>query len=166
MAEIVNKVKKSKLQTIDLEKMVQAAVLDPFDLKDFLFEGLILKEKDFREKLENYNWDNHQDHYLTVFCSADAIIPTWAYMLVAKYAGSYVRDIFYGPQKKALNEMYKSILSNNDWSGYKDGFVILKGCSKLKLTPEVYMHATKLLMPHVKKIMYGEACSNVPVYRG
>ncbi len=166
MAEIVNKVKQSKLQTVDLEKIVQSAVLDTFDLKDFLFQGLILKEKDFREKLEKYDWEKHRDHYLAVYCSADAIIPTWAYMLVAKYADSYATDIFYGPENEALNEMYKSILDRQNWAAFDDGFVILKGCSKLKLTPEVYMHATKLLMPHVKKIMYGEACSNVPVYRG
>ncbi|MGF1669471.1 MAG: DUF2480 family protein [Balneolaceae bacterium] len=165
MSELVNKVKQSKLKTVDLEKVVSGFTLFELDLKDFLFQGLILKEKDFREKLEEHIWQRYENGYLTVYCSTDAIIPTWAFMLVTQYAKPYAIDILYGNRQKAETEIYKKKIEAVDWSQYEDGYVMLKGCSKLKLTPEIYMHATNLIIPHVKKLMYGEACSNVPVYR-
>lgn len=165
MAEIVNKVKQSKLETVDLEKIVTGFELHEFDLKDYLFHGLILKEKEFREKMEAYDWEKYNGDYLTVFCSTDAIIPTWAFMLVTQYAAPFAVDILYGSRREAETQIFKDKIEAVNWSEFDGKFVLLKGCSKIKLTPEIYMHATKLILPHVKKLMYGEACSNVPVYR-
>lgn len=165
MAEIVNKVKQSKLETIDLEKFAQGITIRELDLKDFLFKELILKEKEFREKMDAFNWSDLNGIYLTVFCSTDAIIPKWAYMLVVQHAQEHARNIYFGTKEKALHELFKEKLDLVDWSKYEGKFVLLKGCSKMDVPADVYMHATKKLLPHVQKLMYGEACSNVPVFK-
>jgi len=167
--EIVNKVKQSnKLVTIDLQKYYDETPIHEFDLKDFLFKGLILKEEEFRNQLQQYDWEQHKNAYLAVFCSSDAIISKWAYMLVAQHAAGIATDTFNGRKEDLLFELYRRNLEDLDWSSYKDKFVILKGCSsKEKPVPDsVYLYATNNLVPYVKKLMYGEACSNVPVYRG
>ena len=166
--EIVNKVKQSnKLVTIDLQKYFDETPILDLDLKDFLYEGLILKEEDFRNQLEEHNWEQYVDKYLTVYCSTDAIISKWAYMLVARHAIPHAKDVFKGEKEEFLFELYRRNLEKVNWTDYKDEFVILKGCSsKEKPVPEsVYLYATNKLVPYVKKLMYGEACSNVPVYR-
>jgi len=166
--EIVNKVKQSnKLVTLDLQKYYDETPILEFDLKDFLYEGLILKEKEFRARLENHDWQQYTDKYLTVFCSTDAIISKWAYMLVAQHVSPFAKDVFKGEKEAFLFELYRRNLEEVNWKDFKDKFVILKGCSsKEKPVPEsVYLFATNKLVPHVKKLMYGEACSNVPVYR-
>lgn len=165
---IVNKIKQSeKLVTVDLQKYYDATPITELDLKDFLFKELILKEEEFRETLKNHDWEQYKGQYLAVYCSSDAIISKWAYMLVAQYAAPIVSDVFRGNKSDVLDELYRRQLENVDWTQYKDKFVILKGCSdKEKPVPEsAYLYATKKLVPHVKKLMYGEACSNVPVYR-
>lgn len=167
--EIVNKVKQSeKLVTIDLQKYFDETPIIEFDLKDFLYEGLILKEEEFRNRLDNHEWEQYSGKYLTVFCSTDAIISKWAYMLVAQHAAPHAKDVFKGTRENFLFELYRRNLEAVNWEDYQDKFVILKGCSsKEKPVPEsVYLYATNKLVPHVKKLMYGEACSNVPVYRG
>ncbi|NGP76428.1 DUF2480 family protein [Balneolaceae bacterium YR4-1] len=166
--EIVNKVKQSnKLVTLDLQKYFDDTPILEFDIKDYLYEGLILKEKEFRARLENHDWEQYAGKYLVVYCSSDAIISKWAYMLIAGHASSYAKDIFKGTKEDFLFELYRRKLENVNWKDYKDKFVILKGCSsKDKPVPEsVYLFAAKKLVPYVKKLMYGEACSNVPVYR-
>lgn len=165
MAEIVNKIKQSKLETVDLEKFAEGVNLNELDLKDFLFQELILKEGEFREKMENLNWEKFSGSYLTVFCSTDAIIPKWAYMLVVQHAEPFAKDVLFGDRKAALSQIFRQKIDETDWEKYTDRFVLLKGCSKMDVPPDVYMYATKKLLPHVKKLMYGEACSNVPVYR-
>lgn len=165
MAEIVNKIKQSKLETVDLEKFAADIKLHELDLKDFLFHGLILKEGEFREKMENHNWEQYKGAYLTVYCSTDAIIPKWAYMLVVQHAEDYAHDVLFGDRSMALSQVFRQKIDAFNWKEYEDRFVLLKGCSKIDVPPEVYMYATKKLLPHVKKLMYGEACSNVPVYR-
>lgn len=165
---IVNKIKQAKkLVTIDLQQFWDDTPIAELDLKDFLFHELILKEKDFRELLQNHNWLQYEGKYLRIFCSTDAILSKWAYMLVAQHAHPFVEDIFEGSEKEMRHELYHRKLGAVNWSNYKDKFVILKGCSdKDKPVPEsAYLYATKKLVPHVKKLMYGEACSNVPVYR-
>lgn len=165
---IVNKIKQSdKLVTIDLQKHFDATPIAELDLKDFLFQELILKEKEFREELKNHDWNQYENQYLAVYCSSDAIISKWAYMLVTQYAVPFASDVFKGNKSDVRDELYRRELQKIEWSSYKDKFVILKGCSdKEKPVPEsAYLYATKKLVPHVKKLMYGEACSNVPVYR-
>ncbi|MDZ7714929.1 MAG: DUF2480 family protein [Balneolaceae bacterium] len=166
--EIVNKVKQSKkLVTLDLQQYFDDTPIAELDLKEFLFQELILKEEEFRNQLEEYNWSQFRDKYLAVFCSSDAIISKWAYMLVAQHATGIAKDTFKGTKEQFLFELYRRNMESINWEDYKDKFVILKGCSsKEKPVPEsVYLYATKKLVPHVKKLMYGEACSNVPVYR-
>lgn len=165
MAEIVNKVKQSKLETVDLEKFTGNISVEELDLKDFLFQEMILKEKEFREKMESHNWEQYKGAYLALYCSTDAIIPKWAYMLVVQHAEGKAENVFFGDRKSVLSQVLKQKLDAYNWSDYEGSFVLLKGCSKMDVPADVYMYATKKLIPHVSKLMYGEACSNVPVYR-
>jgi hypothetical protein len=165
MAEIVNKIKQSKLETVDLEKFTGNISVKELDLKDFLFQEMILKEKEFRENMESHDWEQYKGAYLAVYCSTDAIIPKWAYMLVVQHAEGNSEDVFFGNKKTVLSQVLKQKLDTYDWTQYDGSFVLLKGCSKMDVPAEVYMYATKKLIPHVSKLMYGEACSNVPVYR-
>lgn len=165
MGEIVNKVKQSKLETVDLEKFAEGITIYELDLKDYLFRELILKEKEFREKLDQHDWSSYDDAYLTVYCSSDAIIPKWAYMLVVQYAQEHALNVCFGSREDAVRQIFREKLDLIDWEKYDGKFVLLKGCSKMDVPPDIYMHATKKLLPHVQKLMYGEACSNVPVYK-
>ncbi len=165
MSEIVNKVKQSKLETIDLEKYAENVTVHELDLKDFLYQELILKEGDFRDKMDSHDWEQYTGSYLAVYCSTDAIIPKWAYMLVVQHAQQYAENVLFGDKNQALSQIFRERLDKTDWKNYSDRFVLLKGCSKMDVPPDVYMYATKKLLPHVRKLMYGEACSNVPVYR-
>ncbi len=165
---IINKIKQSKkLVTLDLLQFYDVTPIAELDLKDFLFQELILKEDEFREALENHSWRQYENKYLRIFCSTDAIISKWAYMLVGQHVNPFVKDIFEGNEEGIRHELYRRQLDEIEWTEYKDKFVILKGCSdKEKPVPgSVYLYATKKLVPHVQKLMYGEACSNVPVYR-
>ncbi|WP_069133011.1 DUF2480 family protein [Rhodohalobacter halophilus] len=165
MSEIVNKVKQSKLETVDLEKIAAGLKVFELDIKEFLFQGLILKEKEYREQLEKHDWTQYKDGFLAVHCSTDAIVPKWAYMLVVQHAYEYADDILFGSREEVLDELLIRKLSDVEWEQYRDKFVLLKGCSKMDISSDVYMEATKRLMPYVKKLMYGEACSNVPIFR-
>lgn len=167
--EIVNKIKQSeKLVTLDLQQYYDTTPISELDLAQFLHRGLILKEKEFRKSLDKFDWQQFEGGYLCVYCSTDAIISKWAYMLVAQHATGITKEVFYGKKGEVLHELYRRQLDEIDWEQYRDKFVILKGCSdKEKPVPaSIYLHATKKLLPFVKKLMYGEACSNVPVYRG
>lgn len=163
-AEIINKVKQSKLETIDLERYIDGAAFSELDLKEFLFKEMILKEKEFRAYLKEHDWSQYSGRYLAVYCSTDAIIPKWAFMLVTQYAFGITKDVYFGTKQEAISELLKSKLDQTDWEKYSDRFVLLKGCSKVDVPADVYMYASKKLLPHVRKLMYGEACSNVPVY--
>jgi len=165
MTEIVNKVQQSKLETVDLEKFANGIVIKEFDLKDYLYMEMILKEKEFREKLNEHDWSQYDGTYLTVYCSTDAIIPKWAFMLVVQHAQNHAQNVLFGIREEALKQIFREKLDLVDWETYEDRFVLLKGCSKMDVPPDVYMYATKKLLPHVRKLMYGEACSNVPVYK-
>jgi hypothetical protein len=165
MSEIVNKVKQSKLETVDLEKIVGDVQIRELDLKDFLFQEMILKEKDFREKTDAFDWNAFSGCYATVHCSTDAIIPKWAYMIIAQYLKDIALDVLFGTKDEVTDKIFEQRLNDFDWASYDGKFVLLKGCSKMDVSPSVYMHATKKLLPYAEKLMYGEACSNVPVYR-
>lgn len=165
MEEIVNKVQQSKLETIDLEKLAADVTIRELDLKDFLFREMILKEKEYREKMVAHDWTQYKGSYLAVYCSTDAIIPKWAYMLVVQHASEITKDVLFGTKQEAISQIFRQKLDQKDWKEYDDKYVLLKGCSRMDVPADVYMYATKKLLPHVKKLMYGEACSNVPVYR-
>jgi hypothetical protein len=162
---IVNKIANSGLITIDLEKYLPGSEIVTFDLKDHLFMGLILKEKDFREALQKMDWSPYQDKYVAITCSADAIIPAWAYMLVVIYLQNGAKDVYAGTS----SEMQKHLLIKNiaaiDVSEFAGLRIVVKGCGDVNIESFAYAEITKILLPVVKSIMYGEPCSTVPVYK-
>jgi len=166
MAEaIINKVAESGLVTLDLEKYYPGEEIKLFDFKEYLFMGLILKEKEFREALKNSDWETYRDKIVGIICTTDAIIPPWAYMLVVSYLQPVATDVITGDEK----EVYKtSFLKNiqginaNDYVGQR---VVIKGCGEKIIEEFAYAEITKLLLPVAKTIMYGEPCSTVPVYK-
>lgn len=163
--EIINKVVQSGLQNLDLEDYYPKEEIVIFDLKPLLFMEMILKEKDFRAALQNIDWAAYQDKIIAVTCTADAIIPSWAYMLVAVAAEPYAKDIAFGDKQAALQKAFLENLKKIDLNEYTDKRVIVKGCGDLTIGGFAYMEIARLLRPVVKSIMYGEACSNVPVYK-
>ena len=162
---IINRVANSGLVTIDLEDFLPKDEIEVFDLKDHLFKGLILKEKDFREALKNFNWEIYADKYTAIICSTDAIIPLWAYMLVTAYLQPIAKDVYAG----TVEEMKKHICLKNMAEIKLDQFagqkIIVKGCGDQQVDSTVYAEITKRLRPIAKSIMYGEACSNVPIFK-
>lgn len=161
----INKVAESGLITLDMEKWYPRGETAVFDMKDYLFMGMILKEKDFREALKNIDWEKYRDKNVAVTCSADAIIPVWAYMLVATYLQPIAKEIVMGDEKELHKTIFLKNLSAIDIREYTDKKVVIKGCGETPIADYVYMEITKLLRPIVKSIMYGEPCSTVPVYK-
>jgi hypothetical protein len=163
--EIVNKVAQSGLVNIDLEDLYQQGERILFDIKSWLFEELILKEKDFREKLKNHNWIQYQNKFVALTCTADAIVPSWAFMLVASMLQPFAKKIVFGDLQKLEEEIFHETISKTDFSVYQNQRVIIKGCSRIVVPTSAYVEVISLLQPLVKSIMYGEACSTVPVYK-
>lgn len=162
---MINKVAESGLITLDMEKWYPRDETAVFDMKDYLFMGMILKEKDFREALKKIDWEAYRDKNVAVTCSADAIIPVWAYMLVATYLQPFAKEIVMGDEKELHKTIFLKNLSAIDIKEYADKKVVIKGCGETPIADYVYMEITKLLRPVVKSIMYGEPCSTVPVYK-
>lgn len=163
--EIVNKVALSPLLTLDLEEYYPKEEIAVFDLKPFLFMELILKEKDFRAALQNTDWSIYQHKIVAVTCTADAVIPVWAYMLVATYLEPVAKDVIMGDEKKATEQILLKKIQEINIEEYADKRVVVKGCGELTIGDFAYMEITKRLRPVVKSIMYGEPCSTVPVYK-
>ncbi len=161
----VNKVAESGLITLDLEKWYPRDETAVFDLKDYLFMGMILKEKDFREALKATDWSVYQDKNVSVTCSADAIIPVWAYMLVAANLQPVAKEIVMGDEKELHKNLFLKNLSAIDVQEFNDKRVVIKGCGETPIAEYVYMEITRLLRPVAKSIMYGEPCSTVPVFK-
>lgn len=162
---MVNRVANSGLVTIDLETFYPEGDLVAFDLKDYLFHGLILKEKDFRDALKDHDWSQYDGKNLAVFCSTDAIIPMWAYMLVASYAAPHVRDVFQGRPEQFTEFAFLKKLATLDLSDYAGKRLVIKGCGDKPVPPFAYLEITRLLQPVARSIMFGEPCSTVPVYK-
>lgn len=162
---LVNRVANSGLTTINLEDFFPAGEIAHFDLLDYLFMGLILKEKDFREALKTHDWTQYQGKVLLVYCSTDAIIPVWAYMLVATYAEPYALDIFQGDADNYYKTAFNRALGKIDPKTHEGQRIVIKGCSDKPVPPSAYLELTRLLKPYVQSIMYGEPCSTVPIYK-
>jgi len=160
-----NKVAESGLITIDLETYYPTGETALFDLKDFLFMGMILKEKEFREQLKNLDWSVYRDKNVALFCSADAIIPVWAWMLVASYLQPIAREIVMGDENELRRTLFLKNLSAINTEEYNGKRIVIKGCGETPIGDYVYMEITKLLRPVAQSIMYGEPCSTVPVYK-
>ena len=135
------------------------------DLKDFLFQGLILREKEFRTSIKEKDWSEMTGKVVCIFCSTDAIIPVWAYMLVASSATPFAHECFVGTKDEYLKHHYYKTLSELDTSSFKDARIVIKGCSNKPVPPAAYAYLTELLRPLAKSVMYGEPCSTVPIYK-
>ena len=165
MNEFVNKVAESGIVTLNLEAYYPRDEIAVFDMKDYLFMGLILKEKDFREALKIADLSLFTNKIVALTCSADAIIPMWAYMLAASALQPTVKDIIYGNEELVLQMLLLKNIASMDIEEYTDKRVVIKGCGELPVTESAYVEITKLLRPHAKSIMYGEPCSTVPVFK-
>lgn len=162
---ILNKVADSGLITLDLETYYPAGEILTFDLKPFLLMELILKEKDFRQALQQHDWSVYSGKRVAVTCTADAIIPVWAYMLVATYLQPVAADVVLGDEKEALKQVFLRNIDAIDVAEYEDKRVVIKGCGETPIGEYAYMEITKKLRPVAKSIMYGEPCSTVPVFK-
>lgn len=163
--EIINRVTNSKLQVIDLEDFYPHGKRVLFDIKDWLLEGLVLREKEFRAYVAEHNWEQYQDCYVALHCSTDAIVPDWAYMLITIQLQPYAKSVVNGDLDQLETMLYTSIINTLDVDPYKDLPVIVKGCSNKPVPLNAYLLLTNKLKPITKSIMYGEACSAVPLYK-
>lgn len=163
--EIVNKVASSGLVTLDLETYYPKEEIAVFDLKPHLFMELILKEKDFREAMSQYDWSQYQHKVVAVTCTADAIIPMWAYMLVASYLQPIAEQVIFGDEKAAFQQLFLEKINAIPVDTFNDKRVVVKGCGDLPIGEFAYMAITTRLQPVAKSIMYGEPCSTVPIYK-
>lgn len=162
---IINRVTESALTTIDLEDFYPKGDTAVFDLKDHLFMGLILKEKDFRAALQSLDWEQYRDKYVAITCSADAIIPMWAYMLVATNLQPVAKDVVFGEEKDLVPTVLIKNLAAVKGEDYTDKRVVVKGCGDVAIPETAYVEITNRLRPYVKSIMYGEPCSTVPIFK-
>jgi len=162
---IVNKVAESGIITLNLENYIPHEEMASFDLKDHLFMGMILKEKDFREALKNLDWTIYSGKNVNITCTADAIIPLWAYMLVTSYLQPVARYVFAGTAEEMYKHLFLENIASIDIAPYTDQRVVIKGCGDVTLDSYTYTEITRLLRPVVKSLMYGEPCSTVPIYK-
>jgi hypothetical protein len=163
--EIINKVSQSALLTLDLEQFYPNEKIHIFDLKPFLFMELILKEKDFRAALLTTDWTIYKDEIVGIYCSADAVIPVWAYMLVTSYLQPHAKEVIMGDEAMVLRQAITNRIQSINPADYKDKRIVIKGCGDKPIGDFAFLEITKLLRPVVKSIMYGEPCSTVPVYK-
>lgn len=163
--EIINRVANSKLVTVNLEDYYPKGPRVLFDIKDWLFEGLVLREKDFRNQVAEFNWAQYQDSCVALTCSTDAIIPGWAFMLISIQLQPYAKRIVIGDLEALETAIYQDIITNLDVSEFKEMPIIIKGCSKKPVPQNAYIMLANKLKPVAKSIMYGEACSSVPLYK-
>ena len=165
MDEIVNKVANSALVVFDLEDYYPIEIRSKIDISQWLLEGFLLKEKDFREQLNRHDWAQYQGQNVAIFCSTDAIVPAWAAVLVTLQLAPFAKKIISGTFEDLDATLYQELLSKIDYSVYEGKPIILKGCSKKPVPMSAYVLAAHYLQPFAKSIMYGEACSAVPLYK-
>ncbi|WP_340075949.1 DUF2480 family protein [Leptobacterium sp. I13] len=163
--EIKNRVAQSKLITFDLEEYYPEGKRVLFDIKDWLYEGLILKEKEFRQHAKEHNWEQYKNSYIALTCSTEAIVPAWAYMLLATYLTPYAKKNITGDLALLETILYKEIIEKLDVSPYENLPIIIKGCSKKPVPQNAYIMLIEKLQPVAKSILYGEACSSVPLIK-
>jgi hypothetical protein len=161
----VNKVSESGIVSLNLEDYYPKEEITLFDLKDYLFMGLILKEKDFRENLKNLELSTYINKIVAVTCSADAVIPMWAYMLTVSYLQPVAKEVVFGTEEEVKKALLLKNIAQLPVSEFTDKRVVIKGCGEIPVGEAAYLQATQLLRPVVKSIMYGEPCSTVPIYK-
>lgn len=163
--EIINRVASSPIVTLNLEDYYHGGERVEYDIAQHLFQGLILKEKDFREFIKDHDWSIYQGKNVALFCSEDAIVPTWAYMLLATKLSPYVNMVVFGKNEVLEFALFKEALSKIDLTLFENRPVVIKGCGDLPISESAYVEITRLLMPVAKSIMYGEPCSTVPLFK-
>lgn len=163
--EIVNRVANSAIKSFDLEELFQPGERVLLDIKDQLYQGLVLKEKDFRNFIRSHDWAQYQNQFVAITCSEDAIVPTWAYMLITSALEPFAPTIVFGDLEDLESKLFFESLSRIDWRQFQDEKVVIKGCSKVSVPTAAYVEATRLLRPYAASIMFGEPCSTVPVYK-
>ncbi len=163
--EIINRVASSPLITLDLEQLSPEGERVQYDLKDNLYEGIILKESDFRAFLRDNDWSVYKDKHVAVFCSEDAIIPHWAFMLLASKMSPYAKTVVYGHLEDLEKELYRRAIQQLNPEDYKEKKVVVKGCGEKMVPASAYMDVMMLLQPVAASVMFGEPCSTVPIYK-
>lgn len=162
---IVNRVANSVLVTLDLEELYPSGPRKAIDISPWLYEGLVLREKDFRAQLKEHDWSQYQDCFVALHCKSDAIIPGWAYMLIATYLQSFAQLTHVGSLASLENAIVSHLITHLDVSPYKGVPVIIKGCSDKEIADNAYVQLTQKVQAVAKSVMYGEACSSVPLYK-
>lgn len=162
---LINRVAESGLLTLDLAEYLPMEPVVEFDIKPYLVQGLVLMEKPFREALKQQDWSAYQDKWMAVFCSTDALIPKWAFMLLASYLQPVAKQVVFGDKTAAENQYLLAALENINTQDYVDARVVVKGCGQRDIPAEAYLRVSTLLLPVVKSLMYGEPCSTVPIYK-
>ncbi|MGG8496112.1 DUF2480 family protein [Tenacibaculum sp. TC6] len=163
--EIINRVANSKLETLDLEDFYPKGARVSFDIKEWLHEELILIEKEFRQKVKEHNWTQYQDAYVALTCSADAIIPSWAYLLLTTELSPFAKKIVVGNLELLETVIFQEIINNLTFENLKDKPVIIKGCANKPIPSSAYTLLIQRIQPVAKTIMFGEACSTVPLFK-
>ncbi|MGB5819975.1 MAG: DUF2480 family protein [Saonia sp.] len=162
---IINRVAQSKLVTFDLEDFYPEGERVLIDIKNWLYEGFILREKEFRAYVNEHHWEQYQNAYIALTCSTDAIVPGWAYMLITTQLQPFAKRIVIGNLEQLETAVYQSVIEGLDVSDFKDKPVIIKGCSEKPVPPNAYIWITSKIQSVAKSVMYGEACSSVPLYK-
>ena len=165
MEEIINRVSNSQLITFDLEELYTPGERVLFDIKNFLFQDIILREKEFRESIKSHDWSQYKEKYVAIICSVDAIIPTWSFMLVSIALQPYAKRVVLGSLSELESQLFYEKLSEIDWEKYRDKKMIIKGCSKVEVPLSAYVEVTNRLRSLAASIMFGEPCSTVPLFK-
>lgn len=163
--EIVNRVALSAIKVFDLEEFYLPGERVLVDIKDQLYEGMILREKSFRDFIKSHDWSQYRDRFVAVTCSEDAIVPTWAYMLLTSALQPFARVVVFGSLQDLEEKIFFDALAQVDWSQFTDAKVVIKGCSKVAVPTAAYVESTRLMRPYAASIMFGEPCSTVPVFK-
>lgn len=162
---VVNRVANSALVTFDLEQYYQPGERVDLDIADQLYGGLILREKDFRDFIKSHPWQQYEGKFVAITCSADAIVPTWAYMLVVIALQPFAKLAVFGSRESLEETIFRNSLSSVDWSAFQGAKVVIKGCSKVDVPVAIYVEATAQIRNYATSIMYGEPCSTVPLFK-
>ena len=165
MNEIVNKIALSGLITLDMKTFKGSQKRKIIDVKNWLFKGVVLKEKKFREHLKAEDWEQYKDTFVALHCSTDTIIPVWAYMLLTKYLNPYASSIIYGNEKDLEKKIFDLNIENFNTKPLENKRVLLKGCTDTYIPEDSYVQLSNKLIGNVKSLMFGEACSNVPIFK-
>jgi hypothetical protein len=165
MENLENRVQQSEITTFNLENLWDDRPVSEIDVAPFLVEGLMLKEKPFRQEVKEHDWSQYDGHHVAIHCSTDAIVPTWGFMLIASKLDGVAESVTFGHEEDVMRDYYVRVLEDFDWSAFEDRPVVVKGCASELVPDNAYLIATRKLQQHARKLMYGEPCSSVPLWR-